>query len=128
MASIPLVDGTTFGSKRYAKKVWEEYGLRPYKEKADRPNKAKSAKGGKGKGGKGKKGGKGGKTPSKKRAYSAQLTEDSSDYSAVVVMLLPFHDVQSAGETGSPRQICEISSENTSPLTDSELLKRAKII
>ena len=51
-----------------------------------------------------------------------------SDYSAVVVMLLPFHDVQSAGETGSPRQICEISSENTSPLTDSELLKRAKII
>ena len=74
-----MVDGTTFGSKKYAKKVWEEYGLRPYEESADRPKKAKSAKGGKGKGGKGKKGGKGGKSPNKKRAYSAQWAKDSSD-------------------------------------------------
>ena len=50
------------------------------------------------------------------------------EHSAGIVMLLPFHDVQSAGETGPPRQICEISSKNTSPLTDLELLKRTNII
>ena len=78
MSSIPLTDGSNFGSVRYAKKVWEEYGLGPYEEKAKSPKKAKSAKGGKGKGGKGKKG-KGGKGHQKKRAYSAREEEDSSD-------------------------------------------------
>ena len=79
MSSIPLADGSTFGSRKYAKKVWEEYGLRPYHEKPGSTPKAKSAKGGKGKGGgKGKKGGKGGKSTNKKRAYSAQWAEDSS--------------------------------------------------
>ena len=80
MSSIPLADGSTFGSRRYAKKVWEEYGLRPYHEKPGSTPKAKSAKGGKGKGGGkgGKKGGKGGKSTNKKRAYSAQWAEDSS--------------------------------------------------
>ena len=78
MSSIPLADGSSFGSVRYAKKVWEEYGLRPYDEKPKSPKKAKSAKGGKGKGGKGKKG-KGGKGHQKKRAYSAREEEYSSD-------------------------------------------------
>ena len=79
MSSIPLSDGSTFGSRKYAKKVWEEYGLRPYYEKPGSTPKAKSAKGGKGKGGgKGKKGGKGGKSTNKKRAYSAQWAEDGS--------------------------------------------------
>ncbi len=78
MSSIPLTDGSNFGSVRYAKKVWEEYGLGPYDEKAKTPKKAKSAKGGKGKGVKGKKG-KGGKGHQKKRAYSAREEEDSSD-------------------------------------------------
>ena len=68
-----------------------------------------------------------GARPRRPRGKEPEDDRDSA-ISAVVVMLLPFHDVQSAGETGSPRQICEISSENTSPLTDSELLKRAKII
>ena len=81
MSSVPLVSGAEFGSTRYAKKVWEEYGLRPYKE---RPRKAKSAKGGgKGKGGKGKsgKGGKGGKSPHpRKRAHSARRAEEAHDY------------------------------------------------
>jgi len=66
---------------RCAKKVWEEHGLRPCEEEADRRRKAKTAKDGKGKGGKGQKGGEGGKTPNKKRAHSAQWTDEGSAHS-----------------------------------------------
>ena len=76
---VPLVDGSNFGSQKYAKKVWEEYGLPEYKEPSP---KAKSAKGGKGKGGKRGKGksGKGGSSPYKRRAYSARDAEDDSPH------------------------------------------------
>ncbi len=78
---VPLVDGSDFGSQKYAKKVWEEYGLPEYVEPHP---KAKSAKGGKGKGGKGKRGkgksGKGGSSPYKRRAYSARDAENGSPH------------------------------------------------
>ena len=76
---IPLVDGSNFGSQKYAKKIWEEYRLPEYKEPSP---KAKSAgKGGRSKGSKGGRGkGKSGKgnSPYKRRAYSAREAEEGS--------------------------------------------------